>query len=409
MVRVKAFKAIRPNKKYVADVAALPYDTMNVEEARAMARNNENSYLRIDRAEIDLPKGIDVESDEVYKKAGENLNDFLKREVFIEDEEEHIYIYREIMGNVVQTGIVACVSVDETINGKIKKHEHTKPDKVRDRIKHIEHCKANTGTILLTYYTEDNIEDIVNKKTKEEPIYDFESEDGVRHTVWILDEEESKLVERAFEKVENLYIADGHHRSKAAQEYALKMRKENPQYTGEEEFNYYLAMIAPKDNLYVMDYNRVVKDISGLEKDEFIEKIKKNFKVEKSNKKVKPFKKYQYGMYIDGQWYVLEFKDREKLKGLIESLDVSVLHDYLIEEILAINEPQKDLRIDFIGGIRGIEEIEKRVDKDMRVGFSLYPTSIEELMEVANMDGIMPAKSTWFEPKVRCGLFLHRL
>lgn len=409
MVRVKAFKAIRPNKKYVADVAALPYDTMNVEEARAMARNNENSYLRIDRAEIDLPKGIDVESDEVYKKAGENLNDFLKREVFIEDEEEHIYIYREIMGNVVQTGIVACVSVDETINGKIKKHEHTKPDKVRDRIKHIEHCKANTGTILLTYYTEDNIEDIVNKKTKEEPIYDFESEDGVRHTVWILDEEESKLVERAFEKVENLYIADGHHRSKAAQEYALKMRKENPQYTGEEEFNYYLAMIAPKDNLYVMDYNRVVKDISSLEKDEFIEKIKKNFKVEKSNKKVKPCKKYQYGMYIDGQWYVLEFKDREKLKGLIESLDVSVLHDYLIEEILAINEPQKDLRIDFIGGIRGIEEIEKRVDKDMRVGFSLYPTSIEELMEVANMDGIMPAKSTWFEPKVRCGLFLHRL
>lgn len=409
MVRVKAFKAIRPNKKYVADVAALPYDTMNVEEARAMARNNENSYLRIDRAEIDLPKGIDVESDEVYKKAGENLNDFLKREVFIEDEEEHIYIYREIMGNVVQTGIVACVSVDETINGKIKKHEHTKPDKVRDRIKHIEHCKANTGTILLTYYTEDNIEDIVNKKTKEEPIYDFESEDGVRHTVWILDEEESKLVERAFEKVENLYIADGHHRSKAAQEYALKMRKENPQYTGEEEFNYYLAMIAPKDNLYVMDYNRVVKDISGLEKDEFIEKIKKNFKVEKSNKKVKPCKKYQYGMYIDGQWYVLEFKDREKLKGLIESLDVSVLHDYLIEEILAINEPQKDLRIDFIGGIRGIEEIENRVDKDMRVGFSLYPTSIEELMEVANMDGIMPAKSTWFEPKVRCGLFLHRL
>lgn len=409
MVRVKAFKAIRPNKKYVADVAALPYDTMNVEEARAMARNNENSYLRIDRAEIDLPKGTDVESDEVYKKAGENLNDFLKREVFIEDEEEHIYIYREIMGNVVQTGIVACVSVDETINGKIKKHEHTKPDKVRDRIKHIEHCKANTGTILLTYYTEYNIEDIVNKKTKEEPIYDFESEDGVRHTVWILDEEESKLVERAFEKVENLYIADGHHRSKAAQEYALKMRKENPQYTGGEEFNYYLAMIAPKDNLYVMDYNRVVKDIAGFEKDEFIEKIKKNFKVEKSNKKVKPCKKYQYGMYIDGQWYVLEFKDREKLKGLIESLDVSVLHDYLIEEILAINEPQKDPRIDFVGGIRGIEEIEKRVDKDMRVGFSLYPTSIEELMEVANMEGIMPAKSTWFEPKVRCGLFLHRL
>lgn len=409
MVRVKAFKAIRPNKKYVADVAALPYDTMNVEEARAMARNNENSYLKIDRAEIDLPKGTDVESDEVYKKAGENLNDFLKREVFIEDEEEHIYIYREIMGNVVQTGIVACVSVDETINGKIKKHEHTKPDKVRDRIKHIEHCKANTGTILLTYYTEYNIEDIVNKKTKEEPIYDFESEDGVRHTVWFLDEEESKLVERAFEKVENLYIADGHHRSKAAQEYALKMRKENPQYTGGEEFNYYLAMIAPKDNLYVMDYNRVVKDIAGFEKDEFIEKIKKNFKVEKSNKKVKPCKKYQYGMYIDGQWYVLEFKDREKLKGLIESLDVSVLHDYLIEEILAINEPQKDPRIDFVGGIRGIEEIEKRVDKDMRVGFSLYPTSIEELMEVANMEGIMPAKSTWFEPKVRCGLFLHRL
>ena len=409
MVTVRPFKAIRPDGEYVSDVAALPYDTMNSEEAAKMAENNENSYLRIDRAEIDLPPGTEIDSEKVYEKAAENLEDFIKRGVFIQDEEPHLYIYREIMNGREQTGVVGCVSVDESINGKIKKHEHTKPDKVEDRVNHIRYCKANTGTILLTYHNEEELDRIIDRKKIDVPDYDFISDDGVRHTVWVLDEKETEAVEKAFEKVDSLYIADGHHRSAAAEMYAEEKRKENPDYTGDEEFNYYLAMIAPKENLYVMDYNRVVKDLNGMEIEEFIRKIEKDFNVFKEEKQVKPKSKYEYGMYIDGQWYRIQFKNPDRLQGTINRLDVSVLHDYLIEPILGISVPQKDPRIDFIGGIRGIGEIADRADKDMKIGFSLYPTSIEELMEVADMEGIMPAKSTWFEPKVRCGLFLHRL
>lgn len=409
MVRVRPFKALRPNEKYVDRVAELPYDTMNTEEAREMARNNENSYLRIDRAEIDLPPDTDIHSEKVYEKAAENLEDFIDRGIFIQDENPHLYIYREIMDGRSQVGIVGCVSVDESLDGKIKIHEHTKPDKVADRIKHIEYCKANTGTILLTYDTDKNIDKMIEEKMNSQALYDFKSVDGIRHTVWILDDKESKMMELAFEKVDSLYIADGHHRSAAAESYALKKRKENPNYNPEEEFNFYLAMIAPKDNLYVMDYNRVIKDINKLEVDEFINKVEKNFIVKESKEEIKPQEKYEYGMYLDGRWYNLKFKNIEKLDGTIEKLDVSVLNNYLIEPILDITVPQKDPRIDFIGGIRGVGEIKKRVDKDMKLGFSLYPTSIEELMQVADEKKIMPAKSTWFEPKVRCGLFLHRL
>lgn len=409
MATVRPFKAIRPDREYVSDVAALPYDTMNSEEAAKMAENNENSYLRIDRAEIDLPPGTEIDSEKVYEKAAENLEDFIKRGVFIQDEESHLYIYREIMNGREQTGVVGCVSVDESINGKIKKHEHTKPDKVEDRVNHIRYCKANTGTILLTYHNEEELDRLIERKKIEVPDYDFISDDGVRHTVWVLDKKETEAVEKAFEKVDSLYIADGHHRSAAAEMYAEEKRKENPDYTGDEEFNYYLAMIAPKENLYVMDYNRVVKDLNGMEIEEFIRKIEKDFHVFKEEKQVKPKSKYEYGMYIDGQWYRIQFKNPDRLQGTINRLDVSVLHDYLIEPILGISVPQKDPRIDFIGGIRGIGEIADRADKDMKIGFSLYPTPIEELMEVADMEGIMPAKSTWFEPKVRCGLFLHRL
>lgn len=409
MVRVKPFKAIRPKEEYVKELAALPYDTMNVEEAREMAKNNENSYLRIDRAEIDFKEDIDLESKEVYKKAAANLEDFLERGVFIKEEEEHFYLYREVMGDRAQIGIVACVSVEDTILGKIKKHENTKPDKVRDRLKHIEYCKANTGTILLAYDRSEEIEKLILNKLEEKALYDFQSEDGIRHTVWLFNKDEELDIKNAFDRLDRLYIADGHHRSKAAVEYALKERARNPQYTGKEEFNYYLAMIAAKESMYVMDYNRVVKDLAGLEKSEFLKALEKDFTLEKSDKKIKPCKKYQYGMYMDGQWYKLEYKYPDKLKGEVEKLDVSVLHNYIIGGILGIFLEKDPSRIDFIGGIRGIEEIEKRVDKDMKLGFSLYPTSIDELIKIADMDKIMPAKSTWFEPKVRCGLFLHSL
>ncbi|WP_101773785.1 DUF1015 domain-containing protein [Peptostreptococcus faecalis] len=410
MVTVRPFKAIRPAKKYVDKVAAPPYDTMNTQEARQMARDNEFSYLRIDRAEIDLDENTDIHDKRVYEKAAENLNDFLEKGVFQKEEEECLYIYREIMDSRAQVGIVGCVSVDESLTGKIKKHEKTKPDKVEDRTNHIRYCGANTGTILLTYHENEELDLFIDNKMKEEPLYDFISDDDVRHTVWILKGDDRDRVENLFKQVDNLYIADGHHRAAAGERYALDQRELNPDYDKNDEFNYYLAMIAPKNNLYVMDYNRVVEDLNGLEFEEFMKKVEENFFIEELEQEFKPEKKYDYGMYIDKKWYKISYKKADELADdIIEKLDVSVLHDNLIEPILGILVPQRDKRIDFIGGIRGVGEIKKRVDEGMRVGFSLYPTSVEELMKVADEDEIMPAKSTWFEPKVRCGLFLHEL
>lgn len=410
MVMVKPFKALRPNKDYVEKVAALPYDTMNTEEAKKIAKENKYTYLRIDRAEINFDNDIDIYSEKVYQKAKEVLDDFIERNILIEDKKPSLYVYREVMGDRSQIGIVGCVSVLDGINGKIKTHENTKPDKVEDRTKHIDYCQAHTGTILLTYDNNSVIDIVIAKTLNNESIYDFISEDGIRHTIWKLDEKEEEMVVNSFERVENLYIADGHHRSAAAQNYAIEKKDKNLNYSEEEEFNFYPAMIAAKNTLHVMDYNRVVKDLNGLDIDEFLNKIEENFILEKVSDEFKPKEKFEYGMYIDEQWYKLVFNKRFKLKDdSVENLDVSVLHDYLIEPILGISEPQKDKRIDFIGGIRGTAEIEKRVNEDMKVGFSLYPTSIDELLKVADEDRIMPAKSTWFEPKVRCGLFLHRI
>lgn len=411
MVMVRAFRAVRPDKNIVHRVAELPYDTMNTEEAREIAKDNKFSYLRIDKAEIELPPDTDIHSIEVYEKAGENLRKFMDEKIFIQDEEPHLYIYREIMDGRSQIGIVGCVSVHENRNGKIKKHEHTKPDKVEDRINHIKHCGANTGTILLTYEKDDKIEEVVEKNFAKEPEYDFTSDDGIRHTVWVLDDVDTNKIENAFKNVDSLYIADGHHRSKAAEEYAFEQIEKNPNLTGEEEYNFYLAMIAPKENLYVMDYNRVVSDLNGMEVDEFINKIEDNFEVFEVEGPYRPQKKNEFGMYVGKKWYRLDFKGKnvnlENTKDVIASLDVSTLHDYIINPILDIKVPQKDKRIDFIGGIRGLNEIEKRVNDDMKIGFTLYPTSIDELMKVADAGEVMPAKSTWFEPKVRCGIFLH--
>lgn len=416
MVTLRPFKALRPHKKYVDRVAALPYDTMNTEEARIMAKDNPYNYLRIDRAEIDLDPQIDIHDPRVYEKAGQNLRDFIDKGIFIQEEEPGLYIYRETMDGRVQVGIVGCLAVDESLDGIIKKHEHTKPDKVEDRTRHIEACQANTGTILVTYRNDTIVDAIIADQMTQVPLYDFISEDGVGHTVWKLDVQARDGLVKAFEGLDNPYVADGHHRTAAAENYAKKMRKKNPNYTGQEEFNYYLAMIAPENNLYVMDYNRVLTDLNGHSLEEYLDLVGKIFHIEAVGQAYKPEKKYQYGMYINDQWYKLDVREevvaeiREKSKNTaIDLLDVSLLHDLLIEPILGIDVPQKDKRIDFIGGIRGLEEIEKRVDQDMKLGFALYPTAIEELMAVADMDGVMPAKSTWFEPKVRCGLFLHMM
>ena len=410
MAIIKPFKAVRPANEYVKMVAELPYDVMNREEAKKLAKGNKYSYLHIDRAEIDLDDNVDEHDEKVYLKAKENLNKFIDKNIFIKDEEEAIYIYREIVNDRAQTGIVACVAIDDNLNGVVKKHEYTKPDKELDRTNHIKYCNANTGTVLLTYKNKEEIEKIIDYYVYfMAPIYDFKTDDGVIHTIWRV-EKERDIVDlvNEFAKIENLYIADGHHRCAAAENIALEKRSKNPNYTGKEEFNYYTAMIAPDTDLKVMDYNRVVKDLNGFNEEEFLEKVKEKFTVRKAQKNYKPNKKGHVGMYLDDNWYEIEFGKEYLQEGdVVDTLDISILQKHILDEILGIKNPRTDKRIDFIGGIRGSKEVERRVKEDMKVGFLMYPTHIDELISVADENKVMPAKSTWFEPKVRCGLLLH--
>ena len=412
MAIIKPFKAVRPANEYVKMVAELPYDVMNREEAKKIAKGNKYSYLHIDRAEIDLDDKINEHDEQVYVKAKENLDKFNKENIFVKDKEDAIYIYREIVNDRAQIGIVACVAVDDNLNGVVKKHESTNPDKELDRTNHIKYCNANTGTVLLTYKDNEEIDKIMDYYVYfMNPIYDFKTDDGVTHTVWKVEKERdiNNLINE-FKKVGNLYIADGHHRCAAAENIALEERRKNPNYTGEEEFNYYIAMISPDTNLKVMDYNRVVKDLNNLTEEEFLNKIKEKFILREVKENYKPDKKGHMGMFLNDKWYEIEFgKEYLDKKDVVETLDISILQQYILDEILGIKNPRTDKRIDFIGGIRGAKEIERRVKEDMKVGFLMYPTHINELISVADANEIMPAKSTWFEPKVRCGLFLHEL
>lgn len=412
MAIIKPFKAVRPANEYVKMVAELPYDVMNREEAKKIAKGNKYSYLHIDRAEIDLDDKINEHDEQVYVKAKENLDKFKKENIFVKDKEDAIYIYREIVNDRAQIGIVACVAVDDNLNGVVKKHEYTKPDKELDRTNHIKYCNANTGTVLLTYKNNEEIDKIMDYYVYfMNPIYDFKTDDNVTHTVWKVEKERdiNDLINE-FKKVGNLYIADGHHRCAAAENIALEERRKNPNYTGEEEFNYYIAMISPDTNLKVMDYNRVVKDLNNLTEEEFLNKIKEKFILREVKENYKPDKKGHMGMFLNDKWYEIEFgKEYLDKKDVVETLDISILQQYILDEILGIKNPRTDKRIDFIGGIRGAKEIERRVKEDMKVGFLMYPTHIDELISVADANEIMPAKSTWFEPKVRCGLFLHEL
>lgn len=414
MAVIKPFKAIRPREDLANKVAALPYDVLSREEAKELAKNNPYSFLHIDKAEIDLEDNINQYDEKVYIKARENLNKFIEQDIFIKDEKECLYIYKQIMNNREQIGIIACLSVDDNINGVTKKHEYTRPEKENDRTNHIRYCNANTGTILVTYKSNQDINQFIDTYIKDNnPIYYFISEDNIYHIVWKMDDEEDiKYLVDKFDKINYLYIADGHHRSASAENIALEMRNKYPNYTGKEEFNYYLAMIAPDDNLNILDYNRVVKDLNGMSKDEFIERIKQVFEVsELQCKTYKPDKKGKVGMYLDNKWYEIKFcKSKIDIyNNMVKSLDVSILQEYILNPILGIKEPRTNKRIEFIGGIKGSKELEKRVKEDMKVAFIMYPTTIEELMNIANKNQIMPAKSTWFEPKVRCGLFLHEL
>ena len=411
MAVIKAFRAFRPIQSLASKIAALPYDVMNSEEAREMVKDNEYSFLHVDRAEVNLPEEINVYDKVVYNKAREVLNKMVEDGLYIQDEKPCMYVYRQTMKGKSQTGLVICASIDDYINNKIKKHEHTRKDKELDRINHVDYCDANTGPIFLTYRNQDEISKIMNKWVQNKPLYDFISEDGNGHTVWIInDDNDIERLTNLFENVDSLYIADGHHRIKSAVEVGLKRRKQNPNYTGEEEFNYFLAIAYPDNELEVLDYNRTVKDLNELSKEEFLNALEKDFIVKVSKKPVKPEKRHTFGMYMNNTWYELEAKEGTfNEEDPMDRLDVSILQNNLLAPILGIDDPTKSDRIEFIGGIRGLKELEKRANKDMKVSFSMFVTTTDDIMSIADGGMIMPPKSTWFEPKPRSGLFIHKL
>ena len=411
MAVIRQFKAVRPTPAMAEKVAALPYDVVNSEEARDMTAGKPYSFLHVDKAEIDLPVGIDIYSPEVYAKAKENLDNLIANGILIQDDKPMLYIYELTMEGRSQTGLVACTSIDEYINGIIKKHELTREDKEQDRIRHVDICNANTGPIFLAYRTVDKISEIINKIKKNLPLYNFTAEDGIKHRAWVIDNEDdiNNLVE-LFKDVPSLYIADGHHRNASAAKVGLKRRIEKPDYTGDEEFNYYLSVIFPSDQLKILDYNRVVRDLNGMSDEEFITKLSEKFDIKNVSGRAKPEKQYDFGMYLNKKWYMMTAKSSIITEDAVKGLDVSILQDNVLIPLLGIGDIRTDKRIDFVGGIRGLGELEKRVDSgEMKVAFAMYPTSIEQLMTIADEDKIMPPKSTWFEPKLRSGLFIHSL
>lgn len=412
MAVVRPFRAIRPNKKMADKVISLPYDVMNREEAAEMAKNNPYSFLHICRSEIDLP-GKDAYSKEVYEKAAQNINAFLQKGVFIEEAKPMLYIYKQVMNGNTQTGIVGCVSVDDYKNNIIKKHEFTRVEKEIDRINHFDTCNANTEPVFLTYRKDPKIDSIVERCiANNEPEYSFITEDGISHALWaISDDNIISGLSGLFSNISSLYIADGHHRSASAYKVGEKRREENRNYSGEEEFNFFMAVIFPDDDLRVFDYNRVVKDLNGNSKEEFIEKVKAaGFSVEEiGNAPYRPAEKHEFGMYLDGNWYKIKAGNSIIPNHITESLDVAILQNSLLNPILGIQDPRTDKRIDFVGGIRGLEELERRVNEDMEIAFAVHPVEITDLMRVSDNNMVMPPKSTWFEPKLGSGLFLHKL
>ncbi len=414
LVIIRPFKAVRPRPDVAEKVAALPYDVMSSQEAREMVRENPYSFLHVDKAEIDLEEGVNLYDERVYLKARENLQKMMSGGIFLQDQKPQLYLYRQDVGERKQTGIVACVSIDDYLSQKIKKHEHTRPEKEVDRTRHIKYCNAQTGPIFLTYPAQEKIDHLVSSWEHEsQPVYDFTSGDGIRHRVWILNHQGlMQDIIQAFSRIESLYIADGHHRSASAVRIGLECRAENPDFTGDEEFNYFLAVIFPNHQLKILDYNRLVKDLNGLSPGDFLDKVREGFMVTEWTLPgpCHPQAPKHFGMYLEGKWYQLQARpgsyDQQDPVG---RLDVSILQDNLLKPVLGIHDPRTDQRIDFVGGIRGLKELEKRVAADMTVAFSLYPTGIDDLMAIADAGTVMPPKSTWFEPKLRSGLFIHML
>lgn len=410
MATIKSFSAYRPRTDIVSDVAALPYDVYNRAEAKEVVATHPLSFLRIDRAETQFDDSVSTYDPCVYAKAKELLDEMIARGEYIHDTEDMYYIYELVMDGRAQTGIVACASISDYENNVIKKHENTRAEKELDRITHVDTCNAQTGPIFLAYRAQAAIDAVVARIKKDTPTYDFVSEDGIRHTVWCIScVEDIATIRDSFANLDQIYIADGHHRAASAVKVGLKRRNEAVKYNGDEEFNYFLSVLFPHNQLKILPYNRVVRDLNGYDKDTFLSKISESFTVEAVDCAYQPEKKSTFGMYMDGKWYKLTAKEDILSDDPVKELDVSVLQDNLLAPILGILDPRTDNRIDFVGGIRGLKELEKRANSDMKLAFSMFPTSIEELFDVADAGLLMPPKSTWFEPKLRSGIFIHKL
>ena len=411
MSDIRPFCAVRPNEVFASKIAALPYDVYTRKEAKKEVEKNPLSFLKIDRPETMFPDDMDMYAPKVYQKARRVLEEMIEKGEFIQDKKPCYYLYELTRNGHRQTGIVACASIDDYFNGTIKKHENTREEKEQDRIRHVDTLDTQTGPIFLAYRFDAVLKEIIEKTKRKIPVYDFISEDKITHRVWVIDESEMiERIQQCFVKINKIYIADGHHRAASAIKVGCKRRKEHPGYTGEEEFNYFLCTLFAEEELEILDYNRVVKDLNGLSETEFLEKIKENFEVEEAEESpYAPKQKKEFGMYLGKKWYKLQIKKEQISDDVVENLDVSILQNKLLKPILGIKEPGKDNRIIFVGGIRGLKELENCVENGFQVAFSMYPTSMQELFSVADAGRLMPPKSTWFEPKLRSGLFLHKI
>ncbi|MBN1150726.1 DUF1015 domain-containing protein [candidate division WOR-3 bacterium] len=417
MAEVRPFKALRPILDLVNKIAAPPYDVVSSNEARILAKDDKYSFLHVTKPEIDLDPSIDLYDEKVYIKGSENMKLFIENGWLVQDNTQNYYIYRQIMGTHSQVGIVACASADDYESDIIKKHEFTRKDKEDDRLKHILSLNANTGPVFLTYRAKKKIDDFVDSFIKNNsPVYDFKTSDGISHTFWVVSgKDEIEFMKKSFNEIDVLYVADGHHRSASAVRAREVYSQKNPNHTGEEEYNFFLSVIFPDEQMNIIDYNRVVKDLNCYSKDMFLVKVGEIFEVNKIQcsdpENCKPSEKHRFLMYIDGVFYSL--KAREKLlnsEDTLELLDVNILQKNLLAPILGIQDPRTDKRIDFIGGIRGIKELKNLVDSGkFQIAFSLYPVGIDELIKIADSGKTMPPKSTWFEPKLRSGLAVHML
>ena len=409
---MKPFIGIRPNRGKAADIAALPYDVYNREEATREVEGKPDTFLRIDRAETNFPISVGMYEDKVYQKAHDLLWEKVEEGAYIREEKKCYYIYELTMNGRVQTGLVACASIDDYQNNVIKKHENTREEKELDRINHVDICSAQTGPIFLAYRSNEQVNAIVNAVKEKEAEYDFTSEDGIRHRVFVIsDDAQIATLEQTFAGIGEIYIADGHHRAASAVKVGLKRRASHPDYTGKEEFNYFLSVLFPDEELMIMDYNRVIKDMNGYSFKGFYNEVKNRFDViEITNQEEKrPQEKGHFTMYMEGHWFDCAIRAEDvPTDDPVKALDVSILQDKLLHPVLGIGDPKTDGRIDFVGGIRGMDELVRRCDEDCAVAFAMYPTSIQELFAVADAGLLMPPKSTWFEPKLRSGLFIHK-